>query len=71
VQFEEAFAETVEEAKVRFQPELRELLLEDGGQDMVLLGTDVDGHDIVFPSEVDGQDIVLDGLVGQDNELDP
>jgi hypothetical protein len=59
VQFKEAFAEIVGEAKVRFQPESRELL-EDDGQDMVLFATEVDGYDIVFGSEVDGQDIVLD-----------
>lgn len=60
VQLEEEFLETVGEARVVFQPEYCELLLEDDGQDMVLFGSDVDGHEIVFPIEVDGQDIVLD-----------
>ena len=72
MQFKEALAETVGEAKVPFQPEFRELLMEDGGQDMtlfaneadgydmVLFDADADGHDMVFPGEVDGQDIGLD-----------
>ena len=60
MQFKEAFAEIVREVKVRFQPELKELSVEDGVQDMVLFGTDIDGHDVVFSNEVDCQDVVLD-----------
>src|SRR6266480_4896723 len=45
VQFEEPFVETVGEARVAFQPELRELLMEDVDQDVVLFATEVDGAD--------------------------
>jgi len=74
VQFEEAFAETVGEARVPFQPEPltedddEDIVLFEYEVDMVLFVTDAEGHEIVFPSEVDGQDIVLDEYVGQDIE---
>jgi len=56
VQFEEPFVETVGEARVAFQPELRELLVEDVDQDVVLFATEVDGYDMDGADKLGGDE---------------